>query len=131
MEHSLLQIGEVAARAEVSVDAVRFYERKGLLARAPRTSGGFRLFTDETVARIRFIRQAQQIGLSLDEIKDLLTGGGANECRRMSELLQNQLRELDERIEVMQEFRRTLARHLTACEDERQHHEGHHAPPAQ
>ena len=118
MERSALQIGEVAARAGVSIDTVRYYEKRRLLARAPRTSGGFRLFTEETVSRIRFIRQAQEIGLSLDEIKGLLAGGGANECRRMSELLRNKLRELDERIKAMQEFRRTLARHLTTCEKE-------------
>ena len=118
MERSALRIGEVAARAGVSIDTVRYYEKIRLLARAPRTNGGFRLFTDEAVSRIRFIRHAQEIGLSLDEIKDLLTGGGANECRRMSELLRSKLRELDERIEAMQKFRHTLRRQLTNCEKE-------------
>lgn len=118
MSSGALQIGELAARSGVSIDTVRYYEQRRLLARAPRTSGGFRLFPPETVERILFIRQAQEIGLSLDEIKDLLTGGGANECRRMSDLLRNKLRELNERIKAMQEFRRTLARHLTACEKE-------------
>lgn len=118
MSSGALQIGELAARSGVSIDTVRYYEQRRLLARAPRSSGGFRLFPPETVERILFIKQAQEIGLSLDEIKDLLTGGGANECRRMSDLLRNKLRELDERIRAMQEFRRAMARHLTACEKE-------------
>jgi DNA-binding transcriptional MerR regulator len=118
MSSGALQIGELAARSGVSIDTVRYYEQRRLLARAPRTSGGFRLFPPETVERILFIKQAQEIGLTLDEIKDLLTGGGANECRRMSDLLRNKLRELDERIRTMQEFRQTLRRHLTACEKE-------------
>jgi DNA-binding transcriptional MerR regulator len=118
MSSGALQIGELAARSGVSIDTVRYYEQRRLLARAPRTSGGFRLFPPETVERILFIKQVQEIGLTLDEIKDRLTGGGVNECRRMSDLLRNKLRELDERIKAMQEFRRALARHLTACEKE-------------
>jgi MerR family mercuric resistance operon transcriptional regulator len=69
--------------------------------------------------RIRFIKQAQGIGLSLDEIRELLTdGGGSGKCRRVSELLRAKLDELKTRIKTMQNFRRTLARHLTACERE-------------
>jgi DNA-binding transcriptional MerR regulator len=123
MEHPTLQIGEVAALAGVSVDAVRYYERLGLLMRAPRTAGGFRLFPSEAVERIRFIKQAQEIGLSLDEIKELLSGGGgAQECRRMRELLRAKLVDLDQRLEAMRKFRKTLARHLADCEKELARH---------
>lgn len=114
-----LRIGEVAARTGVSVDTVRYYERRGLLPRAARSEGGFRRFTPDAEERILFIKHAQDIGLSLDEIKQLLTaGGGANECRQMSNLLQVKLEELDERIARMRDFRRTLAKHLSACERE-------------
>ncbi len=123
MARSELRIGEVAARAGVSVDTVRYYEKRRLLPRAPRTEGGFRLFAAEAVGRVQFIKQAQDIGLSLEEIGQLLaTGGGADECRRMRDLLRSKLTELDERIGRMREFRRTLGRHLAACEQELQSH---------
>ncbi|MCI0351847.1 MAG: MerR family transcriptional regulator, partial [Acidobacteriales bacterium] len=68
MSSGALQIGELAARSGVSIDTVRYYERRKLLPMAPRTAGGFRLFSPDTVERVRFIKQAQDLGLSLDEI---------------------------------------------------------------
>jgi DNA-binding transcriptional MerR regulator len=119
MSQSELRIGELATRAGVSIDTVRYYERRQLLPRAARTGGGFRLFTQEAVERLRFIKQAQEIGLSLDEIKELLTaGGGASECQRVRELLRVKLIEPDERLKAMRDFRRTLAAHLKECEHE-------------
>jgi len=119
MVQAEFRIGELAARTGVSIDTVRYYERRRLLPRATRTGGGFRLFTPATVRRIRFIKQAQDIGLSLDKIEELLAaGGGAGECRRVSDLLRAKIVELDERIKVMRDFRRTLSGHLAACERE-------------
>lgn len=117
-----LRIGEVALRSGVSIDTLRYYERRRLLPAAPRTEGGFRLFTTETVERVRFIKQAQDLGFSLDEIGELLTSGGAEECRRVRDHLKVKLTELDERIRSMQDFRKTLARHLSACERELSRH---------
>lgn len=122
MNSSALRIGEVALRAGVSIDTVRYYERRRLLPAAPRTEGGFRLFAPETVERVRFIKQAQELGFSLDEIGELLTTGGANECRRVRDHLKVKLTELDERILLMREFRRLLSRHLAACEKELDEH---------
>src|SRR5215813_2668107 len=65
MKSSALRIGEVAERAGVSIDTVRYYEKRRLLPTAPRTEGGFRLFTAETVERVQFIKQAQDLGFSL------------------------------------------------------------------
>jgi DNA-binding transcriptional MerR regulator len=76
------RIGEVAIRAGVSVDAVRYYERLKLLPRARRMSGGFRVFGVESVQRVQFIKQAQEPSLTLDEIKGLLATDGAEECIR-------------------------------------------------
>jgi DNA-binding transcriptional MerR regulator len=119
MSRESFRIGEIAAQAEVSIDTVRFYERRHLLPRAHRTQGGFRLFPPETIERIRFIRQAQDVGLSLDEIESILTvGGGANECRRISTLLTSKLTVLEARIKAMQDFRERLVQHLKACEGE-------------
>lgn len=131
MAHPELQIGEVAERTGVSIDTIRYYERRRLLPRAARTRGGFRVFGTEAVERIRFIKQAQGLGFSLDEIEKLLTGGGegAAECRGVRDLLRVKIAELDERMKAMGEFRETLAHHLAACESElKRHGEGAECP---
>ena len=122
MNDGRIHIGEVATRAGVSVDTLRYYEHVGLLPRAPRSPGGYRLFDDQMVERVVFIKQAQELGFSLAEIKGLLTTGGAEECRRVRDLLRTKIGELDARMEAMKRFRRTLASHLSACERELQVH---------
>src|SRR2546427_12959416 len=92
-----LRIGEVASRSGVSIDTVRYYERLRLLPSPPRTEGGFRVFTMDAVARVQFIKQAQELGLSLDEIKTLLMTGGGRGGRRVRHLLRGKLKELSER----------------------------------
>ena len=122
MNSSALRIGEIALRSGVSIDTVRYYERRRLLPAASRTEGGFRLFSEETVDQVQFIKQAQELGFSLDEIGEILTTGGATECRRVRDHLKIKLTELNERIRLMQNFRKTLSRHLAACERELRHH---------
>jgi DNA-binding transcriptional MerR regulator len=117
-----LRIGEVAKRSDVSIDTLRYYERLRLLPPTRRSSGGFRLFTPEHIERVQFIKQAQQLGFSLDEIKGLLATGGADECRKVRDLLQRKLTELDERLKSMKGFRRVLAKHLSGCEGELKQH---------
>jgi len=118
MARSEIQIGNLAKRAGVSVDTVRFYERQRLLPRAERSGGGFRLFRPEAVERIRFIKQAQELGFSLEETKGLLATGGADECRKVRDLLRLKLSDLDNRLEAMKSFRRVMSRQLSACDEE-------------
>lgn len=118
MGDSSLQIGEIAAESGVTVDTVRYYERQKLLPKAPRTSGGYRIFSPKAIEQIRFIKQAQELGFSLDEIRGLLTTGGAEECRQVRDLLRRELVEMDEQIKKMKAFRKTLSSHLSACNDE-------------
>jgi DNA-binding transcriptional MerR regulator len=120
--NSELRIGEVARRTGVSTDTLRYYERLRLLPRSRRSSGGFRLFTAEHIARVRFIKQAQELGFSLEEIRDLVATGGAEECRKVRDLLQRKLTELDERLKAMKGFRRVLVQHLSECEAELRQH---------
>ncbi len=81
------------------------------------------MFPAEAVERIKFIKQAQELGFSLDEIRELLTNGnGINECRRVRDLLSVKLAELDERMKKMRDFRRTLQQNLAACESEISEH---------
>ncbi len=117
MEHAL-KIGELASAVGVSCDTVRYYERLNLLPRAARTRAGYRLYTEVDVERLRFIKQAQALGLSLEEIKELLPGRGAGlaECQRVHDLLSTKLKELDARIAEMRAFRRTLAAYFDECE---------------
>jgi len=68
---SKMQMGEVAKLTALSVDAIRFYERRTLLPKAPRTAGRFRLYSHEDVAQLGFIRQMQGLGFSLSEIRQL------------------------------------------------------------
>ena len=117
-----LRIGEIAKRAGVSIDTLRYYERLKLLPRPRRSSGGFRLFAPEHIERVKFIKQAQDLGFSLDEIKSLLATGGADECRKVRDLLKRKLSELDERLKAMKGFRRVLSRHLLACDAELEGH---------
>jgi MerR family copper efflux transcriptional regulator len=122
LEKIELQIGQVATRTGVSIDALRYYERLKLLPRARRSAGGFRLFTGEHIERVQFIKQAQELGFSLEEIKSLLVTGGADECRKVCNLLRLKLSELEDRLKAMKSFRRVLARQLSACNGELERH---------
>src|SRR6266567_441983 len=95
---------------------------RGFLNKPLERSRNFRLFGRESVERVQFIKQAQELGLTLDEIKGLLATGGAEECRRVSDLLSKKIAELDGKMTAMKDFRRTLTRHLSACESELEKH---------
>jgi DNA-binding transcriptional MerR regulator len=116
---SALTIGKLASAVDVSTDTIRYYERLGLLPRAGRTQAGYRLYSAEQIERLRFIKQAQSLGLSLDEIKGLLPeqGAGLSECRRVRDLLIAKLGDIDKRLAKMRKFRKTLATYLEECED--------------
>ena len=69
----MLTIGKLASRTDLSTNALRFYEREGLLQPSSKSASGYRLYDDTAVARVRFIKHAQQCGFSLTEIQELLT----------------------------------------------------------
>jgi DNA-binding transcriptional MerR regulator len=113
-----MRIGELSARSGVSRDALRYYERVGLMPRARRTSGGFRVYPAGTLDRLRFIKQAQVHGLSLREIRELLgfqERRGRERCRQVQRLLTRKLADVDIRLEQLQEFRHTLQVCLSQC----------------
>ncbi len=113
-----MRIGELASSVGVSRDTIRYYEQLNLLPRANRTRAGYRVYTSADVERLRFIKQAQSFGFSLDEIKQLLPGreAGLAECRRVQVLIASKLKEMDERLASLQAFRRMLAAYLRECE---------------
>lgn len=124
---SAIQIGEAAQRAKLSIDTIRFYERKSLIPRASRTMGQFRLYTAEDVARLSFIKQMQGLGFSLQEIKQLLDlrGRGGHACRDVRDLLSSKLTEVRSRIRNLQNLERELVLDLKKCNGELRTRRGH------
>jgi DNA-binding transcriptional MerR regulator len=113
----VLKIGDVARHAELSIDAVRFYEREGLLGRVRRTSAGQRQYDDEAVRRLAFVRRATTLGFSLAEVKSLLSlrVSARTPCERVRERTMTKLADIDRRIAELQEMRNALARLAASC----------------
>ena len=122
-----IQIGEAAQQANLSIDTIRFYERKALVPRAPRTMGQFRLYTAQDVARLTFIKQMQGLGFSLGEIKQLLDlrDHGGHACREVRDLLSSKLTEIRTRIRSLQTLERELVLDLQKCNRELKNRRGH------
>jgi DNA-binding transcriptional MerR regulator len=113
------RIGEIASHTGVSVDTLRYYEKRRLLSAPPRTEGGYRRYSDDVVRQVRFIKQAQSLGLTLDDIQQLLSGQQRRtpaSCRKVRDLLTRRIEDIDARITELRDFRRTLRDHRTACE---------------
>lgn len=114
------RIGEAARSVGLSVEGLRFYERRGLVRPARRTVSGYRLYGQRQVDSLRFIRAAQEMGFSLREIRDLLTlrdGTGADEsCRSMRGRLNHKLDTVRRRLELLREFERDLVACIERCD---------------
>lgn len=107
----LVNVSQVAQRAGVSPDTVRFYEKEGLIAPPPRSPAGYREYEGTTPQRIRFIKSAQGLGLKLAEIGELLDiqDRGACPCGHTKALVENRLAEIDAEIERLAKLRASLA----------------------
>lgn len=106
-----LKIGELSRLSGVGVEALRFYERTGLLGRPTRSAGGYRLYGPETVERLDFIKRAQVLGFTLQEIRRVIEEkeAGQSPCADVREVVRRRLRELDERMREMRRYRDELA----------------------
>jgi DNA-binding transcriptional MerR regulator len=114
-----LTIGALAERSEVSRDTLRFYERRRLLPVPRRTASGYRVYSQDDADRVRFIRRAQAMGLTLEDIQELLraqTLKTADQCRRVASRLRDRIQAVDEKIAELRTFRAELARSLRHCE---------------
>jgi len=113
-----MKIGQVADLAEVSIDTVRFYERRGVLPAPERTASGYRTYTAATVERIRLARRLQQLGLTLDEVIDALhaTDHGDITCTSERWRLEAVLDRIDTKIAELQATRRHVQEVITACD---------------
>jgi MerR family mercuric resistance operon transcriptional regulator len=111
---AVLLIGDVASRVGVSAPTIRYYEEIGLLPKPLRSSAGYRRYSDATVDELRFIRRAQALGFSLDEIGEILrlSRSGKIPCSRVLTLAHRHLAAVEERIHQLQKFRERLAAEL-------------------
>ena len=115
---AMLTIGNVAARTGLTPDALRYYERLGVIERPQRTAAGFRLYQQDVLVRLRFVKQAQRQGWTLAEIRNLLqldTAGALTQCQQVERLLRHKIADLDARLAELREFRRTLNAQLGRC----------------
>ena len=112
-----MTIGRVANAARVSIDTIRFYERRGLIAAPRRNFSGYRNYSDEVLDRLRFIGDAKRLGFTLKEIKELLSEGvkSTNECGPVTRKAEAKLAEMNDEISRLLGLRRTLRKMVEAC----------------
>jgi DNA-binding transcriptional MerR regulator len=116
------KIGEVAKQTGVGIETLRFYEKSGLLDRPSRTASGYRVYDSAILDRLAFIKKAQVLGFTLDEIRELIDHkrAGENPCGHVRAKVKSRLAELDERIRQMTLYREELAAELKQWERKRE-----------
>lgn len=122
-----MQIGAVAKKIGLSVDAIRFYERNSLLPRAPRTPGGFRQYAESDVQTLEFIRRVQSLGFRLSEIRGLLRlrGNRWQPCAPVRRRLQEKLAYVRKKLADLQNLEHELRLALHSCDRELRHRPAH------
>jgi DNA-binding transcriptional MerR regulator len=114
------KIGQVANETGLSIDTIRFYEKQGLLKRSPRTEGGFRLFDAGDIETLKFVRKAQELGFSLNQIRELLIlrADHMPACSHVKELLSQKLTAVQQKIAELRRLEMGLKRALRRCKRE-------------
>ena len=111
-------IGDLARLSGVSVEAIRYYEREGLLPKPERSPSRYRLYVPADVERVLFIRRGQSIGLTLDDLRELLRLHELKtpeECRRVAARLESRIQVIEEKITALRRFRSLLTKNLERC----------------
>ena len=109
----MYRIGELAKLADVTPDTIRYYEKQQMMDHDIRTEGGFRLYSDNDLQRLRFIRYARQLGFTLEAIRELLSiriDPEHHTCQESKGIVQARLSEVEARIKELQTMRRSLQR---------------------
>jgi MerR family transcriptional regulator, copper efflux regulator len=124
---NVMQIGIVAKRIGLSVDAIRFYERNGLLPRPPRTGGGFRRYCENDVETLAFVRRVQGLGFKLSEIRGLLRlrGNRLQPCAPVQRRLQEKLVDVQRKLSDLHKLEHELRLALRSCNKELRNREAH------
>jgi DNA-binding transcriptional MerR regulator len=115
-----LKVGQVAAEVGVSVQTLHYYERLGLLPKPNRSAANYRLYSPGAVRRVRFIQKAKTLGLTLEETKQILDlkDHGREPCRKVADLGEKHLQEIDARLNQLRAYRRVLARSVSTWHKE-------------
>lgn len=108
-------IGQLARRAGVSIDTVRYYERSGLLAPQTRLASGYRRYGELQASRLRFIRRAQELGFSLNDIRELLGLSKQRDVARVKRAAEKKLADVEERLAALTRVRDGLATLVATC----------------
>jgi Hg(II)-responsive transcriptional regulator len=113
----VLTIGQVAKRAGVNLETIRYYERRGLLPAPPRQTSGYRQYTPDVVARVRFIKGAQELGFSLNEIHELLSlrVEAVTVCSEVQQRAEAKVAEIEQKIETLQRIKQILTDLVQHC----------------
>ncbi len=114
---SALTIGKLASRGGVNVQTMRYYERSGLLPKPARAASGYRLYTDDAVRRLSFIKQAQLLGVSLSEIQELLSlrMQAGTTCADIRQRARQKIAAVDKKIEDLRRIKGALTKLAAAC----------------
>jgi MerR family transcriptional regulator, copper efflux regulator len=113
----MLSIGQVARRAGVGVETVRFYEREGELSEPPRRSSGYRQYPEQVVSRLHFIKRAQKLGFSLKEISELLLlrVDAQTSCEEVKQRTEAKIAEVEHKLVELQRMRQALLQVHSLC----------------
>ncbi|HLF98307.1 MAG TPA: Hg(II)-responsive transcriptional regulator [Methylococcaceae bacterium] len=120
MSHGRLTIGALAKQAGVSVETIRYYQRRGLLAEPEKPYGGIRRYGEREVRRVRFVKEGQKLGFSLDEIAELLSLEDGPHCREARKIALGKLAAIRERICALRNMERILADLTASCAEDDQ-----------
>src|SRR5213593_3218668 len=112
-----LKSSEVAKQGGVNLETIRYYERRGLLPRPPRTHAGYRTFGTDAVRRLRFIKRAQELGFSLKEVKALLAlrVDARTSCADVRTRAEAKIADIDQKLRALRAMKRALVRLTAAC----------------
>ncbi|CAB3774403.1 Hg(II)-responsive transcriptional regulator [Paraburkholderia humisilvae] len=114
-----LTIGAFAKAAGVNVETIRFYQRKGLLLEPEKPYGSIRRYGATDVTRVRFVKSAQRLGFSLDEIADLLKLEDGTHCGEASSVAEHKLRDIQDKLADLQRMENVLTQLVCACHSRR------------
>lgn len=119
--------GKLANLLGIGTETIRFYETKGLIPSPPRTDSGYRVYPQEIIDRIRFIKRAQQLGFSLGEVEELLSLLESDDFSRtnLRKRIEKKLLDIDEKILSLQQIRKKLKNLSTMCQNQK---EGRNCP---
>lgn len=110
MRPSTVYIGEAARKAGATIKTLRYYERIGLLRPAPRNGGRFRVYDEDTVERVRFIRKARALGFSLEEIREIVRvyDQGEGSCGQVAHTVETKLRVIEDKVRELNALKQEL-----------------------